>query len=84
MASYRQVVAFSDGPAGASPAVADGEQFNLLNAPAIGGQFSWISLPLLSAGLSWDSSPLYSTGVMSVVPEPATVTLARLASARFR
>ena len=41
----------------------------------ITGQFNTLTLPSLSDALSWDSSHLYSRGTLSVIPEPATLTL---------
>ena len=39
------------------------------------GQFNMLTLPLLSDALGWDSSLLYSNGTLSVIPEPATLSL---------
>jgi hypothetical protein len=39
------------------------------------GQFNTLTLPSLSDALSWDHSDLYSSGTLSVIPEPATLTL---------
>ena len=51
-----------------------GESFDLFNGPT-SGSFAQISLPALSNGLSWNTSNLYTNGTISVVPEPATLSL---------
>jgi hypothetical protein len=39
------------------------------------GLFTGVNLPALPGGESWDTSQLYTAGVISVVPEPASMTL---------
>ncbi|HEX4056063.1 MAG TPA: PEP-CTERM sorting domain-containing protein [Tepidisphaeraceae bacterium] len=59
-----------------------GENFNIFDY--LGGDvgvFSAVNLPALPGGESWDISHLYSTGVISVVPEPASMTLLVAAAA---
>jgi len=49
--------------------------FKILNATDLSGEFSSLVLPDLLGNLSWDSSLLYSNGTLSVIPEPATLSL---------
>jgi hypothetical protein len=53
-----------------------GEQFTLLQQFAgFSGTFANVNLPPLDAGGGWDTSQLYTTGVITVVPEPASIGL---------
>ena len=54
---------------------ADDTRFQIFNAGTLSGMFSSVLLPELSGNLSWDHSHLYSSGTLSVIPEPATLTL---------
>ena len=47
------------------------------------GSFSSLQLPTLGGGLSWDTSQLTANGVIGVVPEPGTATLALLGAGMF-
>jgi hypothetical protein len=49
--------------------------FEILAATDLSGTFSSLVLPDLLGNLSWDSSLLYSNGTLSVIPEPATLSL---------
>ena len=49
--------------------------FRILNATDLAGAFTSVLLPELSGNLRWDHSHLYSSGTLSVIPEPATLTL---------
>jgi len=49
--------------------------FEILAATDLSGEFSSVLLPDLSGNLSWDHSHLYSSGTLSVISEPATLTL---------
>jgi len=51
-----------------------GDEFDLFDG-AMTGAFGAIDLPGLQAGLDWDRNSLYTDGVISVVPEPATLLL---------
>jgi len=42
------------------------------------GTFASVLLPDLPGMLGWDSSHLYSSGTLSVIPEPATLSLLAL------
>ena len=42
------------------------------------GTFSSVTLPSLTGPLTWDSSQLYSAGTITVVPEPAALSLVAL------
>ena len=53
--------------------------FQILNATDLSGAFSSLVLPDLLGHLSWDSSRLYSNGTLSVIPEPATLSLLAVA-----
>ncbi len=37
--------------------------------------FDEVELPELAGGLSWDTTSLYASGTLTVVPEPATITM---------
>jgi hypothetical protein len=60
---------------------AEGMQFEqndvleLFNAASFAGQFDAITLPALAEGLEWSTESLYADGTVSVVPEPATLSL---------
>ncbi len=53
--------------------------FEILAATDLSGTFSSLVLPDLLGNLSWDSSLLYSNGTLSVIPEPATLSLLTVA-----
>jgi len=55
-----------------------GNEFDVLEFAAIDGTFDAVNLPGLAPGLRWDTSSLYSDGVLTVVPEPATLSLLAL------
>jgi len=63
---------------------ANGNAFDLLNWGSLTGTFNTVNLPGLSGGLTWDVSALYSTGEISVVPEPATLSLLALGGLLIR
>ncbi len=50
-----------------------GVAFDLLDWGELSGVFDELVLPELAGGLSWDVTSLYTTGVISVVPQPASV-----------
>ena len=55
-----------------------GEQFQpfLIQAnSSVTSKFSTLNLPTLPSGLFWNTSALYTTGIVSIVPEPGTVSL---------
>jgi hypothetical protein len=52
-----------------------GDSFSIFEFDSINGTFGDINLPVLDGGLAWNTSSLYSSGSLSVVPEPATLTL---------
>lgn len=56
-----------------------GNSFQVLVFGSFSGGFSSIQAPTLPGDLQWDFTSLESTGIISVVPEPATVTLLGLA-----
>ena len=56
-----------------------GDRFDLLSWGRLTGQFEAVDLPDLPAGLVWDDGSLYRTGSLTVVPEPATISLLALA-----
>ena len=51
------------------------DAFHIFEVTDLLGTFSSVLLPELSGNLSWDHSDLYSSGTLSVIPEPATLTL---------
>ena len=51
------------------------DAFQIFEVTDLLGTFSSVLLPDLSGNLSWDHSDLYSRGTLSVIPEPATLTL---------
>ena len=51
------------------------DAFQIFEVTDLLGTFSSVLLPDLSGNLSWDHSDLYSSGTLSVIPEPATLTL---------
>ena len=53
-------------------------EFHVLDATDLSGAYSSLVLPDLLGNLSWDSSRLYSSGTLSVIPEPATLSLLTL------
>ncbi|VGO19693.1 PEP-CTERM sorting domain-containing protein [Pontiella sulfatireligans] len=58
-----------------------GDTFDLFNWDGgVSDKFANISAIGLAEGLSWDKSNLYTTGQLSVIPEPATLSLMGLAS----
>ena len=52
--------------------------FHVLDATDLSGAFSSLVLPDLLGNLSWDSLRLYSSGTLSMIPEPATLSLLTL------
>ncbi len=52
-----------------------GDTFDILNFTGHSGAFSTINLPTLSGGLSWNLGDLYVGGSITVVPEPAALTM---------
>ena len=52
--------------------------FQIFDAGTLSGTFSAVLLPDLPGMLGWDSSDLYSSGTLSVIPEPATLSLLAL------
>jgi fibronectin-binding autotransporter adhesin len=52
-----------------------GDSFDLLDWGTLAGTFDSVSLPALGAGMAWDTKTLYDSGTITVVPEPATLTL---------
>lgn len=54
-----------------------GNSFDLFDGPTA-GMFDNLDLDPLSSGLVWNTSQLYSTGVLSVVPEPTSLSLLAL------
>lgn len=66
-----------------------GDTFDILDFDLLrlAGGFDTVNLPALGSGLAWDTSALYTTGSLTVLPEPATlslVALGLLAAARRR
>jgi hypothetical protein len=59
-------------PTGFTPFL--GEQFQLIDGQ-ITGTFNSVTVPSLPNGETWDTSDLYTTGTITVVPEPASITL---------
>ncbi|MCF7848391.1 MAG: PEP-CTERM sorting domain-containing protein [Kiritimatiellales bacterium] len=58
-----------------------GDTFDLFNWDGgTSNTFAGMALPTLSGGLDWDASNLYSDGSLSVIPEPATMSLLGLSS----
>lgn len=53
----------------------NGDVFDILNFSSLTGTFSTVDLPILTGGYSWDLNDLYNNGTISVVPEPATLTM---------
>ena len=53
--------------------------FQIFAATDLSGEFSSLVLPDLLGNLSWDSSRLYSNGTLSVIPEPAPLSLLAVA-----
>ena len=51
------------------------DAFQIFEVTDFLGTFSSVLLPELSGNLSWDHSHLYTSGTLSVIPEPATLTL---------
>ncbi|MDF7825009.1 PEP-CTERM sorting domain-containing protein [Pontiellaceae bacterium B12227] len=59
----------------AGPILSVGDQIQLFDFQAgVSGEFEGVE-PLGDGSLQWDLSALNSTGVLSVIPEPATLTL---------
>ncbi len=58
---------------GYSPAL--GDKFDLFDWQAKTGEFDNLVLPALSSGLSWDATRINVDGSLSVVPEPAMLSL---------
>ena len=54
-----------------------GDEFDLFEG-SMSGAFVAFELPGLQAGLDWDTSSLHIDGVISVTPEPATLSLLAL------
>lgn len=52
-----------------------GDTVQILQFAGATGQFDSLNLPDLPEGLWWDASRLYTSGSLSVVPEPATLSL---------
>ena len=52
--------------------------YNIIDAPSFSGSFANVNLPALSGGLTWDTSLLNTQGILSIVPEPASASLAVL------
>ncbi|QDU34065.1 hypothetical protein KS4_21270 [Poriferisphaera corsica] len=54
-----------------------GDSFDILEWNSLTGTFDNIDLAgaSLAAGLQWDTSDLYVTGTITVIPEPAAITL---------
>jgi hypothetical protein len=52
-----------------------GQTFDLFHWGSLEGEFDQVNLPTLGAGLAWDASLVLDTGVITVVPEPATLSL---------
>ena len=52
-----------------------GNSFDILDWGSLSGAFATLNLPALSGGLAWSTSQLYTTGVLTVIPEPATMVL---------
>ena len=59
--------------ANCSPTI--GNRFHIFDAMHMFGSFSSVVLPDLLGNLSWDRSHLHSSGILSVIPEPTTLTL---------
>ena len=55
-----------------------GQTFDLFHWGSVAGQFDGVNLPTLGAGLAWDASLMLDTGAITVVPEPATLSLLSL------
>jgi hypothetical protein len=63
-------------------ALEQGDTFNLFDAATLQASFGGtVNLPALDVGLSWDTSNLGISGIISVIPEPSTLTLAAIAGA---
>ena len=54
--------------------------FQIFDAGTLSGTFSAVLLPDLPGMLGWDSSRLYSSGTLSVIPEPATLSLVAMST----
>ncbi len=61
-------------------AAVEGQFVDLFDWDTLAGQFDLITGTDLGGGLSWDTSALYSTGIITVVPEPATVQVLLLSA----
>ena len=73
---YRKIVALLGG---FEAALWDSFALFNLNDGSIAGAFGLIVLPTFTdPSLSWDSSTLHATGELTVVPEPATLSLLAL------
>ena len=58
-----------------------GDSFDLLDFDSLTGSFSDIRLPTLNHGLAFDTTSLLIDGTLSVVPEPASVSVVAIALA---
>lgn len=57
-----------------------GNSFKLFDFATSSGSFDALNLATLDGGKTWDTSALYTSGTISVVPEPATVSMLLLAA----
>jgi hypothetical protein len=51
------------------------DTFDILDWGTLSGTFNTVNLPGLDPGLSWNDSALYTEGEITVVPEPAALSL---------
>ncbi len=52
-----------------------GDSFDLMDFAVLEGEFVSLRLPELGGDLVWNTGALYTTGIVTVVPEPATLAL---------
>ena len=53
----------------------NGDVFDILNFSSLTGTFTTVDLPALTGDNAWNLDNLYNDGTISVVPEPATLTM---------
>ncbi len=52
----------------------EGDTFNLFDAGAFTGSFATVNLPTLSSAYAWDTGSLSTAGIITVVPEPGSIS----------
>ena len=61
--------------------LAYGDTFDLFNWDGgVSGEFETITTSALTGTLEWDTSELYTSGTLTVIPEPASLSLIGLAA----